>query len=170
MKGLIRMKHKIPETQAELEASLKYAFDYIKNKATPGTITSMMKFDPVSCDLENRTLTVSFDTLPWMSNISGVLHGGLTASVLDSVMGLLILTLIGKRNVPTITLQTNYLRPIPTGNRIIIKVRADYIGRTTAALAAEIWLEDNPKDILATASGIYHTASAPLSVHVQAAT
>jgi acyl-coenzyme A thioesterase PaaI-like protein len=97
-----------------------------------------------------------------MANMAGVIHGGLIASAVDSIMGLFVFALNGNRNSPTITLQTNYLRPIPPDKRLVIRTHVDYIGRTTAAVAVEVWIEGHPKNLTTTATGVYYIASRPL--------
>lgn len=155
------MRNNLPQTQSELEASA-LEFIEILNHARPGTLQSMMHVSFESCDFESRTLTVSYETMPWMSNPIGMMHGGIIGAVLDSAMGTLIFALCGRKFPPTISLQINYLRPIPLGSRIFVRARADFIGRTNSSAVAELWMENQPDKLMATASGIFYTAGKPV--------
>jgi uncharacterized protein (TIGR00369 family) len=154
------MRNNIPKTQPELEASA-LEFIEILNHARPGTIQSKMHVSFVSCDFESRTITVSYETMPWMSNPIGVMHGGIIGAVLDSAMGALVFALSGRKFPPTVSLQISYLRPIPLGSRIMARARADFIGRTNSSAAAELWMENQPDKLMATASGIFYTGGKP---------
>jgi len=156
------MINRIPKTQAEAEAFIAEQIGYT-NKLFPGTLNDMMHPVYEACDFKKRTLTVSFEAMPWMSNPSGILHGGAISSAMDIAMGLLVYMLNDRKIPPTISLQVNFVRPVPLGKRFFIKSRAHSIGRTTAYTDAELWIEGCPDTIMATASGTYYTAGKQLA-------
>lgn len=98
-----------------------------------------------------------YHTTPEMRNPMGVLHGGMTATILDSSMGILCLGLTGNFT-PTISMTINYTRPIPLNADILVTVQVASLGRTTAHITAAIALADAPDKICATATGVYYTA------------
>lgn len=98
-----------------------------------------------------------FHTQPEMKNPMGVLHGGMTATILDSSMGALCLGLTGGFT-PTISMTVNYSRPIPLNADILVRAQAAGLGRTTAHITASIVLADAPDRVCATATGVYYTA------------
>lgn len=151
------MKDMIPKTQSEMDAAILEFID-ILNQSRPGTVNAMMRTGFESSDFEKRTLTVTYDTPPWMSNPVGGMHGGIISAAVDTAMGTLIYALCGGKFPPTVSLQINYVRPIPLGKRIVIRARADSVGRTTAAMSAVLWMEDCPEKLMVTATGIYSTA------------
>ena len=156
------MKDNLPKTQSEMDAGI-FEFIDILNTSHPGTVNDMMRTEYEASDLDKRTLTVTYDTLSWMSNPVGRMHGGIIGAAMDSVMGTLIYALCGRKFPPTVSLQINYVRPIPLGKRIVVRARADSVGRTTAAMSAVLWMEDCPEELMVTATGIYSTAGKPLS-------
>ncbi|MFP8890412.1 PaaI family thioesterase [Natrialbaceae archaeon A-CW2] len=85
----------------------------------------------------------------------GVLHGGIAAAVLDSVMGLsLIVALEGEERAhgPTMSLTTNYLAPVrePVVARATVRSTAS----RSAVIEGEIYGRDSG-ECLATAQGVW---------------
>ncbi|MPL99730.1 hypothetical protein SDC9_45951 [bioreactor metagenome] len=156
------MKDTIPKTQSELETAIQ-KFIEVLNTWRPGTVNAMMPTGYENCSLEKRTLTVSCDTLAWMSNPVEQMHGGIISAALDSAMGILVYVLSGGKFPPTVSLQISYVRPIPLGKRIMITSRAESVGRTVATVSAVVWMEDCPEKHLVTATGIYSTAGKTLA-------
>ena len=110
----------------------------------------------IRCDEENRTLELAFVTKPWMSNPMGMVHGGVVAILLDNGMGVACHSLY-KRPNPTITMNINYLRPVPLNATVMVRARVTSFGRTVSHTSAELYLADQPDRILATATGVYST-------------
>jgi len=111
---------------------------------------------PVRFDEENRTVDFAFQTEEWMSNPSGVVHGGAVAILLDNGMGLAAHSLYGRHN-PTITMNINYQRPVPLNSTIIVRAKVVIFGRTVTHTSAELFLQDEPDRILVTATAVYST-------------
>jgi len=111
-----------------------------------------------SCDGPSRSAVLRFRTYAWMSNPMGVTHGGIVAAILDASMGTLCVSLYGGMT-PTITMTTNYARPVPLDSEVLVRVRPTYTGGTNAQLSAEMYLPDRPNDPLATCTGVYYTAA-----------
>ena len=99
---------------------------------------------------------LSSRTYEWMANPNRVVHGGMVAAILDTSMGTVCCALYEGGFTPTITMTVNYARPVPLGIGITVRVRHSYTGAGSAQLSAE--LMDENGTILATASGVYHTA------------
>lgn len=120
-----------------------------------------LRFCPTleSCDGPARSAVFRFRTYSWMSNPMGVTHGGIISAILDASMGTLCTTFYDTMT-PTITMTTNYCRPVPLDCEVLVEVRASHIGGTSAQLTAEMYLPDEPQDPLATSSGVYYTAHA----------
>lgn len=113
----------------------------------------------VRCDAEAKTLELAFDLQPWMRNPAGLLHGGVTAILLDNAMGTAIAALV-QAHTPTITMTINYVRPIPLDTTVHVRARVALEGHTASHLTAEIFLPDVPDRILVTATGVYYTKKA----------
>lgn len=111
----------------------------------------------VDCDGSSGSLTLVYDTLPWMSNALGVVHGGVTATMVDNCMGITSCVMVG-RITPTVTMTVNYAKPIPLSTAIHVRTRTVSRGRTTVHLLAEIFLPDRPNEPLVSATGVYYAA------------
>lgn len=120
-----------------------------------------LRFCPTveACDGPSRTVTFRFHTYPWMSNPMGVTHGGIISAILDASMGTLCASLYNIMP-PTITMTTNYCRPVPLDCDVLVMVRASYLGGSNAQLSAEMYLPGEPNAALATTTGVYYTAHA----------
>ncbi len=111
------------------------------------------------CDGPSGSLSLAYETRPWMRNPMGVVHGGVVAILLDNAMGITSTCFYGQPT-PTITLTINYARPVPLNTTVVVRTRTAVHGRTTAHLTAEIFLPDHPEDILVSGSGVYYARAA----------
>lgn len=120
-----------------------------------------LRFCPVveTCDGPSHSLTFRHHTYPWMSNPMGVTHGGIVSAILDASMGILCVALYGVMT-PTITMTTNYCRPVPLDCDVLVDVQMSYTGGTNAQLSAVMYLPGERNDPLATTTGVYYTAHA----------
>ena len=91
-----------------------------------------------------------------MSNIWGVVHGGVTATLVDTCMGITCGVQCGVIT-PTVSMTVNYARPVPLDARIEVRTRTVCCGSTSGQIYAEVYLADRPEQLLATASGAYCT-------------
>ena len=111
------------------------------------------------CDGPGRSIVLRFRTYSWMANPMGVTHGGMVSAILDASMGTLCTTFAGVLT-PTITMTTNYCRPVPLETEILVRARLTHLGRTSGQLSAEMYLPGEERSPLATATGVYYTAHA----------
>jgi acyl-CoA thioesterase len=64
--------------------------------------------------VEEGTVSFSVTTRPEFSNPLGMVHGGIAATLLDSVMGCAVHTTLGQgEGYSTVDLHVHYTRPIP---------------------------------------------------------
>ena len=121
-----------------------------------GTIADMLRFEVVSCDEENDNYVLSCKTEPWMCNHYGTLHGGLCATILDQAMGMVCSCIKkGYGTCTTVQLESDYHRPIPAGDDILVQVHVMSITRVLINLTAEIIHPDKPNKYAVTGSGIF---------------
>ena len=90
-----------------------------------------------------------------MSNPMGIVHGGVTASLVDSCMGVTCGAHVGCTFTPTITMTVNYARPVPLDADIQVRTRTVRIGGSSGQMAAEVFPAGRPDELLATATGVY---------------
>ncbi len=88
----------------------------------------------------------------WMTNPAGVIHGGITATLLDSVLTLAVTTRLARGTFcTTIDLNVHYVRPLlPSGARVRAEGTALHIGTTVAT--AEARLHDERDRLIAHAT------------------
>lgn len=73
-------------------------------------------------------------------NLGGTVHGGVTATLLDSVMGCALLTTMPRaRRFSTLELKVNYLRPITQATgEVVGEARVLQSGRRTGVIEARV--------------------------------
>lgn len=134
-----------------------------KQLSTPNSITcggnnpGSLKCD--FYDLENGEVATFFTPQQIHEGHTGIMHGGLSAAVLDEVMGRATIhrTASGEEDwLPkyvTAEMTTKYLKPILIGNKMYVYGRVDKIEGRCCFASAEI-IDEN-REIMATAFGVY---------------
>ena len=110
----------------------------------------------MDCDGPTGSLTLRYQTKPWMANVWGVVHGGVTANLVDTCMGITCCVQCGVIT-PTISMTVNYARPVPLDAEVIVRTRTVRCGATSGQLYAEVYPAGQPDKLLVTASGAYCT-------------
>ena len=110
----------------------------------------------IDCDGPAGSLVLSYQTKPWMTNIWGVVHGGVVANLVDTCMGITCCVQCGVIT-PTISMTVNYARPVPLETEVIVRIRTVRCGTTSGQMCAEVCLPEQPDRPLVTASGAYCT-------------
>ena len=122
--------------------------------AAPGSIAGMMNFRLESC--ANGDIVFTCQTMPWMRNPAGTLHGGLCATILDQAMGFVAYCLkAGEGTAPTVHLSVDYHRPLHPGEGVEVTVRVVSVTRSLIKLTAEAYQASRPERICLSGSGVY---------------
>ena len=121
-----------------------------------GTFNGMLDAKLTRCDYEKRTLVLRVDTKRWMENPNGVIHGGVSAAMLDMTMGTLTRYFTGGGMTPTISMTVNYLHPVPVNAAVYIQAEVTMLGFTLCHAEGRLWAEDRPEQLLCTATGVYY--------------
>lgn len=116
----------------------------------------------LDCDGPSGSLTLGYATKPWMANVWGVVHGGVTAALVDSCMGITCGIQCGLIT-PTISMTINYACPVPLDASIVVRTRTVRCGATAGHIEAEVYPAGQPETLLVTASGAYSTKPNSLS-------
>lgn len=106
-------------------------------------------------DGPDGSLLFACRTTPAMSNPLGIVHGGVTASLVDACMGVTCSAQCGRAATPTVTMTVNYIRPVPLDADIRVRTRTVRIGCSTGQMSAEVFPADRPDRVLVTATGVY---------------
>ena len=101
------------------------------------------------------SLLFSCHTDESMSNPLGIVHGGITAALVDTCMGVTCAAQCGGAPTPTITMTVNYARPVPLNADVLVRTRTVRVGNTSGQLSAEVFLAEAPDEVLVTATGVY---------------
>lgn len=83
-------------------------------------------------EVESGRVVFSMRAEEWMSNPAVVVHGGMAATLLDTVLTLAIVSKLPKgRTAQTVQMNVNYVRPLlPSGEKVLAEGVAVYIGTT----------------------------------------
>jgi acyl-CoA thioesterase len=77
-----------------------------------------------------------------LRQVHGVMHGGATASLIDTATAFAILPLLeAGKNISTVDLMVNYLRPLRQGS-VTVEARVVRFGRRLITVAADAFDED----------------------------
>jgi len=125
------------------------------------TILGMLHPETTGCDPDEPSITITFPAMAWEKNAGGVIHGGVTALIMDSVMGVLAYAISGSM-CPTMNLNISYPRPAPADGALRAKAKAVMVGHSTLYMTAEMWDLRAPEKTVATASAVFHNLHQPL--------
>ncbi len=90
-----------------------------------------------------------------MCNPLGIVHGGVTAALVDTCMGITCAAQCGSTGTPTITMTVNYARPVPPDADIRVRAHTVRVGHSSGQMSAEVFLPEAPDELLVTATGVY---------------
>ena len=107
----------------------------------------------VSCNAENRAMSVAFTAQEWMLNPNGTLHGGILSTAMDIALSVLARYLAKKRVMVTAQLSMNFLRAIQENDTFTVHATADHVGRRSVVIQAYVTVNDTDKRA-ATASAV----------------
>ncbi|MFI6867181.1 PaaI family thioesterase [Nocardia sp. NPDC050406] len=90
--------------------------------------------------LEEGKVVFTLETRPDFANPLGTTHGGICATLLDSVMGCAVhTTLEAGVGYTTLELKINYIRAVPTdGRKLTATGTTIHVGRTTATAEGRV--------------------------------
>ena len=148
------------KSQEGMERAFRAYFADMKQNHD-GTFNGMLGAEFVSCDYEKKTVVVAMETKDWMTNPSNMVHGGVTASILDFTMGLLARYGTTGYMTPTISMEVSYLRPGPLDRRILVEAQISMAGFTVCHVTGKAWAEGAPEKLIATSAGAYYVTRRP---------
>jgi uncharacterized protein (TIGR00369 family) len=93
---------------------------------------------------EDGRIRFSVDPAEWTANPAGVVHGGFTTALLDTVMTLAILPhLPPEKTATTLDLQIHFIRPaLPLGGRLVAEASAVHVGSTVGTAEGRVTAEN----------------------------
>ena len=98
----------------------------------------------------------SGNTISFMRNVIGTLHGGSCAVVVDQAMGLVANCLFeDEPHAPTSQLQLNFHRPIMTEEVFTVRIKVVSTSRSMIHLSAEVYAQKAPDKLCVSATSIF---------------
>ncbi|MBQ5820209.1 MAG: PaaI family thioesterase [Clostridia bacterium] len=110
---------------------------------------------PVSWDAEKMEMTMCFHTDEGVCNPVGWVHGGMIATMFDNGMGVLAGCFADGAFTPTVTLNLEYLRPTPVGEKLLLHAKIVKLGRSLIHMRGELVMESEPAKPCAMASAVF---------------
>ncbi len=140
-------------------AHLDWMRDIISGAAPPPPLASAFGF--VFEEAEPGRITFSVQAHEWTSNPAGVVHGGFTSTLLDTVLTLAVQAMLpGDRMATTVDLHVHMVRPaLPNGQRLTATANAVHVGTTLAT--AEGRVTDAAGKLIAHGTGTFAIIGAP---------
>ncbi|MBV8659624.1 MAG: PaaI family thioesterase [Burkholderiales bacterium] len=94
------------------------------------------------------TMRVPYNTALVGNPRSGVLHGGVITSLIDTTSGLSVFSLLAEREaIATLDLRIDYLRGATPGEAVYCSAECYRLGRQIAFIRATAYQESNPQPI-----------------------
>ena len=125
------------------------------NETMSHTLNGRMKAELASCSDREKELTLRFPLMDWEVNGLGTLHGGMVNTMLDLAMSMVVYCFSRTAIPPTISMTTNYLRPVPMdGGHVLIRARLTSLGKRNATAYGEAIIPGTGKTAC-TAIGTY---------------
>lgn len=126
------------------------------HELAPESAGDLLRLTPLEYDEQRHEVLFAGKTEVWMRNPQGILHGGISATIVDQAMGTLAFCVKpGEGIVPAIELHVNYHRPLIPGEGVLVRVRLIAQTKTLIHTSAELYRESAPEKLCVTASGTY---------------
>lgn len=122
-----------------------------------GDMMSLVKLLPIHREKHEDWHVMSLPMMPMFLNPLGIVHGGITAVMLDSAMGWSIAEVTGKQ-VVTLQMNVNYIAP-GKGKTLKVFARPTHTGKSTAV--AEAYMENENGVRIAQSTGTFFYTGEP---------
>ena len=118
-------------------------------------LTRELAPEAVSWDADAMELTMAFHTNEDMTNPVGNLHGGVIATIFDNGMGVLAACFADGAFTPTISMNLEYLRPVPLTKTVFLHAKIVKRGRSMIHLRSELMDAPSGGKVYAAATSIF---------------
>jgi len=91
--------------------------------------------------IEDGSIAFAMHAQEWMANPAGVIHGGMTSTLLDTALTLCVIAKLPTGKMCTTTnLNVQFVRPLfPNGEKIVARGTVVHIGATTATSEGRVY-------------------------------
>ena len=118
------------------------AFKAQIGKPTKGTSPVGQWLNGTLLEIEEGELTVSIKVRKEMTNPMGILHGGMSALIMDEVIGAAVYTLNRDTFFTSVNLSVDFLSSIPLGENVIAKCKVARAGKTIVNVDCQLLNEE----------------------------
>ncbi len=118
------------------------AFKAQVGKPTKGASPVGQWLNGTLLEIEEGELTVSIKVRKEMTNPMGILHGGMSALIMDEVIGAAVYTLNRDTFFTSVNLSVDFLSSIPMGENVIAKCKIARAGKTIVNADCQLFNED----------------------------
>ena len=144
-------------SQEGMERAFRGYFEDVKTECD-GTFNAMLGAELESCDYAGKRVTLRVELKSWMANPGGILHGGVSASLMDYTMGLLCRYFGGGVMTPTVSMEVSYLRPGTIGGQMLIRADMTMGGFTFCHATGAAWMDGAEDEPVCTSTGVYYVS------------
>ncbi len=138
----------------ELRQSVEDLLKANSTKENPPAFPDLFPWLQVaSANGEENSVDFTYEVKQWTSNVLGICHGGVTATLADCCMGILAAVYAGGL-IPTMSMNIQYILPIPVGSTVLVRPKVIRAGKTTVNECCTILSEDGSATF-AVVTGIY---------------
>ncbi|GGB57548.1 PaaI family thioesterase [Fictibacillus barbaricus] len=146
--------HFIENSTEQEQEALQVFLNSLKMKRERKSLTHIASLLQLKTNLvEDKMLEMEMPNSPLLDNSIGIVHGGLTATLLDTAMGTMASLVPGnKRGAVTVELKVDFLTP-GTGEKFICRAEVVHNGRQLVRMEGKV---RNEKGVLiASATGTF---------------
>ncbi len=127
--------------QEKMERGISEIIEYIQ-KGDKRTNT-LMNPRLAACNAKERTITIEFPVQEWQLNQYDVMHGGLIATAFDEALGIFALYLNHGKQIVSVNISLNYVKPVPMDGAILITAKVTSLGKKIITISGECHLKSN---------------------------
>lgn len=117
----------------------------------------MRWLNPVMLSVQEGEVEFEYEVRPEMTNPIGILHGGITAAIIDDAIGCAVFSFGEKHFYSTINNTIDYLGAAQQGEKIIAKTRIIKKGKQLINAECEVWSTRTNRMIAKGASNLLKT-------------
>ena len=139
--------------QNEIKSWLQKEIEFI-NTDMANTLNGRLKAALADINAEKQEITLSYPLEDWQVNGLGTLHGGISGAMMDLTMSIAVFAFSRETIPPTITMTTNYIRPVPMKGSVLVTARVNSIGKRNATAYSEVIIPESGK-IACSGTGVY---------------
>lgn len=128
------------------EAGIKRMIRSVQSEGQGKRLNSLLKIELIQCNEQERSVTFEFPVGEWQLNSNDVLHGGMSASIMDLALGLpanYIALEKGAVFAPTINMNINYLLPVKLSDQLVVTTKIVSSGTSVITVTGEAKLKNN---------------------------